>query len=166
MVWAGVALLAGVVAPRAVEDERARGHDARAVHAELPHNFIPGADANDLILQARTWERHDVGHDARLRRRRRARRSRSIKVPLLYMPSETDCISPSATRATKRSSCRLCRSCRFRPCGDIRPGPARIPKTALSSTIGSPSFCRARHRDRTGFTLLRRAELSLQPRSS
>jgi homoserine O-acetyltransferase len=24
-------------------------------------NFIPGADANDLILQVRTWERHDVG---------------------------------------------------------------------------------------------------------
>ena len=24
-------------------------------------NFIPGADANDLILQARTWEQHDVG---------------------------------------------------------------------------------------------------------
>jgi hypothetical protein len=24
-------------------------------------NFIPGADANDLILQMRTWESHDVG---------------------------------------------------------------------------------------------------------
>src|SRR5579862_612520 len=24
-------------------------------------NFIPGADANNLILQMRTWERHDVG---------------------------------------------------------------------------------------------------------
>ncbi len=28
---------------------------------DLRKNFIPGADANDLILQARTWERHDVG---------------------------------------------------------------------------------------------------------
>src|ERR1700761_7774901 len=25
-------------------------------------NFIPGADANDMILQARTWQQHDVGN--------------------------------------------------------------------------------------------------------
>jgi homoserine O-acetyltransferase/O-succinyltransferase len=51
------------------------------------------ADANDYILQARTWERHDVGttpgfggdieHALR-----------SIKVPVLYMPSETDLYFP------------------------------------------------------------------------
>lgn len=55
--------------------------------------FIPGADANDLILQMRTWERHDVGaspgfggnvEDA----------LRSIQVPFLYMPSETDLYFP------------------------------------------------------------------------
>ena len=23
--------------------------------------FLPGADANDVILQCRTWQRHDVG---------------------------------------------------------------------------------------------------------
>ncbi len=56
-------------------------------------NFIPGADANDLILQMRTWERHDVGTtpgfggDVE-------RALRSIKVPLLYMPSETDLYFP------------------------------------------------------------------------
>ncbi len=56
-------------------------------------HFIPGADANDLILQMRTWERHDVGTtpgfggDAE-------RALRSIKVPLLYMPSETDLYFP------------------------------------------------------------------------
>jgi homoserine O-acetyltransferase len=55
--------------------------------------FIPGADANDLILQMRTWERHDVGNtqgfggDVE-------RALRSIKVPLLYMPSETDLYFP------------------------------------------------------------------------
>jgi len=55
--------------------------------------FIPGADANNLILQMRTWERHDVGStpgfggDAE-------RALRSIKVPLLYMPSETDLYFP------------------------------------------------------------------------
>jgi homoserine O-acetyltransferase len=51
------------------------------------------ADANDYILQARTWERHDVGAtpgfggDVE-------RALRSIKVPLLYMPSETDLYFP------------------------------------------------------------------------
>jgi homoserine O-acetyltransferase/O-succinyltransferase len=56
-------------------------------------NFIPGADANDLILQAHTWERHDVGGtpgfggDVE-------KALRSIKVPFLYMPSETDLYFP------------------------------------------------------------------------
>src|SRR6266851_11394 len=56
-------------------------------------NFIPGADANNLILQMRTWEKHDVGTtpgfggDAE-------KALRSIKVPLLYMPSETDLYFP------------------------------------------------------------------------
>jgi homoserine O-acetyltransferase len=51
------------------------------------------ADANDYILQARTWQRHDVGAtpgfggDVE-------RALRSIKVPLLYMPSETDLYFP------------------------------------------------------------------------
>jgi len=56
-------------------------------------HFIPGADANDLILQMRTWEHHDVGAtkgfngDVTLA-------LRSIKVPFLYMPSETDLYFP------------------------------------------------------------------------
>jgi homoserine O-acetyltransferase len=55
--------------------------------------FIPGGDANDIILQMRTWERHDVGYtpgfggDVE-------RALRSIKVPFLYMPSETDLYFP------------------------------------------------------------------------
>ena len=59
----------------------------------LRTNFIPGADANDLILQMRTWERHDVGTtpgfggDVE-------KALRSIKAPLLYMPSETDLYFP------------------------------------------------------------------------
>ena len=58
-------------------------------------NFIPGADANDMILQARTWQRHDVGTtpgfggDVE-------KALRSIKVPFLYMPSETDLYFPLA----------------------------------------------------------------------
>jgi len=56
-------------------------------------NFIPGADANNLILQMRSWEKHDVGTtpgfggDVE-------RALNSIKVPILYMPSETDLYFP------------------------------------------------------------------------
>jgi homoserine O-acetyltransferase len=55
--------------------------------------FIPGADANDLILQMRTWEHHDVGATAGFGGDIE-RALRSIKVPLLYMPSETDLYFP------------------------------------------------------------------------
>jgi homoserine O-acetyltransferase len=55
--------------------------------------FIPGADANDIILQMRTWERHDVGSTPGFSGDVE-RALRSIKVPLLYMPSETDLYFP------------------------------------------------------------------------
>ncbi len=55
--------------------------------------FIPGADANDLILQMRTWEHHDVGGTSGFNGDTE-RALRSIKVPLLYMPSETDLYFP------------------------------------------------------------------------
>jgi len=54
---------------------------------------LRGADANDYILQARTWERHDVGttkgFDGSVERA-----LRSITVPVLYMPSATDLYFP------------------------------------------------------------------------
>jgi homoserine O-acetyltransferase len=56
-------------------------------------NFIPGADANDLILQARTWERHDVGTTPGFGGDL-SKALRSIRVPVLYMPSETDLYFP------------------------------------------------------------------------
>ena len=56
-------------------------------------NFVPGADANDLILQMRTWEQHDVGKtpgfDGDIERA-----LRSIRPQVLYMPSETDMYFP------------------------------------------------------------------------
>jgi len=55
--------------------------------------FIPGADANNLILQMRTWEKHDVGKTAGFDGDVE-RALRSIKIPLLYMPSETDLYFP------------------------------------------------------------------------
>ena len=51
------------------------------------------ADANDYILQARTWEKHDVGTTPGFNGQVE-RALRSIKVPLLYMPSETDLYFP------------------------------------------------------------------------
>jgi len=58
-------------------------------------DFIPGADANDLILQMRTWEHHDIGTTPGKDFGGNVERAlRSIKVPLLYMPSETDLYFP------------------------------------------------------------------------
>jgi homoserine O-acetyltransferase len=55
--------------------------------------FFAGNDANDLILQARTWQRHDVGttpgFDGDVQQA-----LRSITAPVLYMPSETDLYFP------------------------------------------------------------------------
>jgi homoserine O-acetyltransferase/O-succinyltransferase len=56
-------------------------------------HFITGADANDLILQMRTWERHDVGTTPGFSGDVE-RALRSVKASLLYMPSETDLYFP------------------------------------------------------------------------
>ncbi len=58
-------------------------------------NFIPGADANNLILQMHTWEQHNVGTtpgfggDV-------GKALGSIKAQVLYMPSATDLYFPVA----------------------------------------------------------------------
>ncbi len=69
------------------------GTTFESVLEDFRTNFIPGADANDLILQARTWEKHDVGATAGFGGDV-AKALGSIKVPLLYMPSETDLYFP------------------------------------------------------------------------
>lgn len=60
---------------------------------EYRTNFIPGADANNLILQMRTWEKNDVGATPGFNGDEE-KALRSIKVPFLYMPSETDLYFP------------------------------------------------------------------------
>ena len=55
--------------------------------------FQANADANDLILQMRTWQRHNVGTTPGFQGDVE-RALRSIKVPVLYMPSETDLYFP------------------------------------------------------------------------
>ncbi len=49
-------------------------------------------DANDMILQARMWEHHDVGTTPGYQGTEQA--LRAIRVPVLYMPSETDLYFP------------------------------------------------------------------------
>ena len=56
-------------------------------------HFIPNADANNLILQLRTWEQHDVGATPGFHGNLQKALA-SIKAPLLYMPSETDLYFP------------------------------------------------------------------------
>jgi homoserine O-acetyltransferase/O-succinyltransferase len=56
-------------------------------------SFIPGADANNLILQMRTWESNDVGKTGAFGGDVEAA-LKSIKVPVLYMPSATDMYFP------------------------------------------------------------------------
>jgi homoserine O-acetyltransferase len=73
------------------------------------HDFIPGADANDLILQMRTWQRHDVGTTPGFGGDTE-KALRSIKASVLYMPSETDL---------------------YFPVGDARYEAAFIPKVSL-----------------------------------
>jgi homoserine O-acetyltransferase len=68
------------------------GNSFEAVVDHFRSDFIPAADANDLILQMRTWERHDVGGGAFHGDLPAA--LRSIKVPVLYMPSATDLYFP------------------------------------------------------------------------
>ena len=60
---------------------------------EYRTNFIPGGDANDLILQMRTWEHHNVGATVGFGSDVE-KALQSIKVPILYMPSETDLYFP------------------------------------------------------------------------
>jgi len=69
------------------------GSTFESVLHELRTNFIPGADANNLILQCRTWEKHDVGATPSFNGDVE-KALRSIKVPFLYMPSETDLYFP------------------------------------------------------------------------
>jgi homoserine O-acetyltransferase len=56
-------------------------------------NFIPNADANNLILQMRTWEQHDVGTTPGFHGDVEKALA-SIQGSVLYMPSETDLYFP------------------------------------------------------------------------
>jgi homoserine O-acetyltransferase len=60
---------------------------------EFRTDFIPGADANDIILQMRTWQQNNVGNTHGFNGDVE-KALNSIKVPFLYMPSTTDLYFP------------------------------------------------------------------------
>lgn len=69
------------------------GDTFEAVLAFLSDSLFANLDANDLILQARTWERHDVG-TTRGFQGDIERALRTIRAHVLYMPVETDLYFP------------------------------------------------------------------------
>ena len=69
--------------------------------------FFADADANNLILQMRTWEAHDVGNTPPFRGDIEAA-LRSIKVPVLYMPSATDLYFPVADARSEAAFIKQC----------------------------------------------------------
>jgi homoserine O-acetyltransferase/O-succinyltransferase len=60
---------------------------------DMRTNFFKGEDANNLILQMRTWEKQDVGATPGFNGDEK-KALESIKVPFLYMPSMTDLYFP------------------------------------------------------------------------
>jgi len=78
------------------------GDTFQAVMAYFSDSLFANLDANDLILQARTWERHDVGTSPGFNGSIE-RALRSIRARVLYMPVQTDLYFPvSDARAEAR----------------------------------------------------------------
>ncbi len=82
--------------------------------------FFDGDDANDLILQMRSWQRHDVGHTPPFAGNLEAALG-SIKAPVLYMPSATDLYFPADEA---RDESRHIRRCTFVPIPSLWGHPA------------------------------------------
>jgi homoserine O-acetyltransferase len=93
MVWAGWLFSQEWWRQELWRTDTAFGATFEEVVDHFRHHFIPGADANNLILQMRTWEQHDVGTTTPFKGNVEAA-LRSIKVPVLYMPSLTDMYFP------------------------------------------------------------------------
>ena len=92
MVWAG-----WLYSQEWWRDELWKAEDPKATLEStidgFRNHFIDGADANNLILQMRTWEKHDVGTTPGFGGDTKKALA-SIKVPVLYMPSATDMYFP------------------------------------------------------------------------
>ncbi len=88
--------------------------------ARMTHEFFEGADANDLIAQMRTWQAHDVGGTAPFGGDLQAA-LRSIRAPVLYMPSATDLYFPVEDA---RSEAEFIPHCEFVPIPSLWGHPA------------------------------------------
>ena len=71
--------------------DTSNGHNFNEVLSRIVDDFTHN-DANDMILQARMWEDHDIGTTPGYHGIEQA--LRAIQVPVLYMPSETDLYFP------------------------------------------------------------------------
>ncbi len=76
-------------------EENPKATSVQQVIEQYRTHFIDGGDANDLILQLRTWEQHDVGTTPGFHGDV-AKALASIHAPVLYMPSATDLYFPVA----------------------------------------------------------------------
>jgi homoserine O-acetyltransferase len=74
-------------------DEASAAMTLEQYTAKQTKEFFAGADANDLILQMRTWQSHDVGTTPGFAGNTE-KALRSITAAVLYMPSETDLYFP------------------------------------------------------------------------
>ena len=110
-------------------------------------HFIPGADANNLILQLRTWESNDVGMTGAFRNDHGGNLQgalQSIQAPVLYMPSATDLYFPVEDA---RYEAQFIPHCTLLPIPSLwghpagagaRPAGGKFLVEPLSSLIGGP----------------------------
>lgn len=84
--------------------------------------FFDGDDANNLILQMRSWQQHDVGHTPPFAGNLEAALN-SIEAPVLYMPSATDLYFPEDEA---RDESRFIRRCNFVPIPSLWGHPAGV----------------------------------------
>jgi homoserine O-acetyltransferase len=74
-------------------NEKPAGRTLQQVMDGYRKDFIPGGDANDIILQMRTWETQDVGATPGFGGDEKKALG-SIRAEVLYMPSATDLYFP------------------------------------------------------------------------
>ncbi len=91
--------------------------------------FFEGADANNLILQMRTWMSNDVGLTPPFHGDTEAA-LRSIRVPVLYMPSATDLYFPVEDA---RYEAQFIQHCTFMPIPSLWGHPAGAGESADDS---------------------------------
>ena len=99
--------------------------------------FFDGDDANDLILQMRSWQRHDVGHTPPFAGDLEAALARSKRRCCTCRPRPTS-TSPRTRPGMNPATSAAAASCRSRRSGATPPAPAPAPPTPGSSTTTSP----------------------------